>query len=106
MDSGTEVGTKMLDIRSTAFLHKLSHNKLKAVFKVGTDAVSLIASIREFKGVKYIDLDVFLPNPENFKKLNLDTFGLLGSYDGESNKDCIRRDGLPHDCTHNGFSTC
>ena len=104
MSSANKTGDKLWT--KHGFLCKMSSNKIKAVFKIGSDAVSLIATQFSYQDFKYINLDMFLPHTKEFKKLNLTTFGLMGSHDEDSTNDFKFRNGSDHNRQPSGFNDC
>ena len=88
------------------FLYKMTNNKIKAVFKIGSDAVSLTSTQYTSGKIKYLKLEIFLPLTKEFKKLNFTTFGLLGSHDDDFNNDFKYRNGTSHNRQFHGFNDC
>lgn len=81
-----------------AFLWKKNDNTLLAIFKIKSNALYLKATLNRNDLIKYINLDIFLPNVKEFRTMGLTTKGLLGLYDDNPTNDCKHRNGNDYIC--------
>lgn len=92
------IGYTHWDSSLKAFLHIKAYRHLLAIFKLGSNAVSLSARLIKWRGVTFVNLRIYIPQKDEFKEYK--TFGLIGG--GR----CMKRNQDPHNCEHSGFATC
>lgn len=86
------------DNSGRALLWKRNYYTLLAIFKIGSNALYLEATLNWNGPIRYINLDIFLPNVQEFSTMGLTTKGLLGLYDGDLTNDCKHRNGKDYIC--------